>query len=265
MTRTDNGRARERRREQRGQGAWSEAKAAEVRREDGADAGPAGSSFAAAGAEVVDDGVEKQAPAGSEGGAAAEGQTQSQPGSEGAWVDAPMAAKLERKRRERPLLIAGVVALVICVGSFAWYMAAEGASGIDSATVEETLATGVSTSLDVGVVLGTSDDDYSTESQDYEIVNDSGAETTTIQVWDYAGVDGDYVQVLVDGEAVTDAFMITHDPVEIEVPATGSIQIKGIHDGGGGLTYAAYCELSGEIYFNNAPEGELNTYTFITQ
>ena len=186
-------------------------------------------------------------------------------GVEGAWVDASTAAKLERKRRERPLFVAGIVALVISVGTFTWSLTTGGTSGLDDVTVEETLATGVSTSLDVGVVLSASDDECETESQDYEIVNDEGVETTTIQIWDYAGVDGDYVQVLVDGEAVTDAFMITHDPVEIEVPATGSIQIKGIHDGGGGLTYAAYCELSGEIYFNNAPEGELNTYTFITR
>ena len=194
-----------------------------------------------------------------------EDQARSAAGAEGTWVDALTAAKLERKHRERPFLIAGIVALIICVISFTWQATVYDTSGLDDVTVEETLAAGVSTSLDVGVVLGSSDDDCSTESQDYEIVNDSGAETTTIQVWDYAGVDGDYVQVLVDGEAVTDAFMITHDPVEIEVPATGSIQIKGIHDGGGGLTYAAYCELSGEIYFNNAPEGELNTYTFITR
>lgn len=34
-----------------------------------------------------------------------------------------------------------------------------------------------------------------------------------------------------------------------------------VHDAGGGLTYAAHYDLNGVTYFNNAPEGVLNTYT----
>ena len=33
------------------------------------------------------------------------------------------------------------------------------------------------------------------------------------------------------------------------------------HDAGGGHTYAAHYDLNGVTYFNNAPEGVLNTYT----
>lgn len=37
--------------------------------------------------------------------------------------------------------------------------------------------------------------------------------------------------------------------------------VKGIKDGGGGITYAIRYEVNGISYFNGAPEGELNTYT----
>ena len=55
--------------------------------------------------------------------------------------------------------------------------------------------------------------------------------------------------------------MITHKPKELIVPGTGEVQIKGIKDGGGGITYAVRYEINGTSYFNGTPEGELNTYT----
>lgn len=63
---------------------------------------------------------------------------------------------------------------------------------------------------------------------------------------------------------MTEPFVINHKPKEILVPAKGDIQIKGIRDGGGGITYAVHYELNGTNYFNSAPEGNYNTYTLIS-
>lgn len=163
----------------------------------------------------------------------------------------------------RTLLLSGAVLALLCILSGFLFYNSLGTADLSEAEIQQIMETGTSSTLEIGVVLDSSDSDVATEPTDYAIENTTGAETTTITIWDYASVDGDYVQVLVDGVAITDVFMIDHDPVEIEVPATGTVSVVGIHDGGGGLTYAAYCALNGEIYFNNAPEGVLNTYTFV--
>jgi len=121
----------------------------------------------------------------------------------------------------------------------------------------------VSTSLSIGTVL--SSEDQNVGKKDYTITHQLNQDKTKIWVWDYAAEDGDYVQVLVNGSPVTEPFMIKNKPKEIEVPATGDIQIKGIRDGGGGITYAIHYEVNNTNYFNTAPEGKFNTYTLIRQ
>jgi hypothetical protein len=59
--------------------------------------------------------------------------------------------------------------------------------------------------------------------------------------------------------------MIKNKPREITVPSVGTVQIKGIKDGGGGITYAVRYEINGTSYFNGTPEGQLNTYTLKLQ
>lgn len=132
-----------------------------------------------------------------------------------------------------------------------------------SSTAEAALETGVSTTLQAGTVLLSKDKSISQE--DYTIVHEQKSEKTKIWVWDYAAEDGDYVQILVDGSPITEAFMIKNKPRELTIPTSGDIQIKGIRDGGGGLTYAVRYELNGTTYFNTAPEGKYNTYTLIRE
>lgn len=169
-------------------------------------------------------------------------------------------AKPKNTRKRRGFLAFGAACLVAAIIS----MSVFGTGAVDtSAAATEALETGVSATLPVGVRLASSDQDTSAEPTDYTVAGTANGDTTKIYVWDYAGEDGDYVQVIVDGEPVTEEFMIKHQPREIEVPATSTVQIKGIHDAGGGLTYAVHCDLNGESYFNNAPEGVLNTYTLI--
>lgn len=121
----------------------------------------------------------------------------------------------------------------------------------------------VSTALSAGAVLAASDD--TVQPVDYTIRHQSQDESTRIWVWDYAAEDGDYVQVLVNGTSLTEPFMIKHKPRAFTVPATGDVQIRGIRDGGGGITYAVHFELNGTTYLNGAPPGEDNTYTLIRE
>lgn len=100
---------------------------------------------------------------------------------------------------------------------------------------------------------------------DYEVAINDSQGSMTLDIWDFAAEDGDYVQVLVDGKELGPAFMIKHKPERVTVPAKGIIQVKGVRDGGGGITYALLFERTGETYFNMAPVGGNNTYTLKTR
>lgn len=160
------------------------------------------------------------------------------------------------KKLEKPLKIFGAICLAVSILAFMF----TGTSTVDtSESAKNALKNKTSTAVSAGTVLLS--EDQNVEAKDYTITHNSAAKDTKIWVWDFAAEDGDYVQVLINGSPVSDAFMIKHKPREITVPAAGEVQIKGIRDGGGGITYAVRYEINGTSYFNGAPEGEKNTYT----
>lgn len=164
--------------------------------------------------------------------------------------------KAIRKRFERPLKIFGGICITAAIISFIL----TGTSKVDtSEAARNALQNKISTTVSAGTILSSTDENM--EAKDYVITHGSDAKDTKIWVWDYAAEDGDYVQVLVNGTPVSDAFMIKHKPKELIVPTSGEVQIKGIRDGGGGITYAVRYEANGTSYFNGTPEGEANTYT----
>ncbi|MCL2154091.1 MAG: hypothetical protein FWH53_00345 [Leptospirales bacterium] len=150
----------------------------------------------------------------------------------------------------------------ICAAIFIAGFLLSSSSSVDTSNAaKKALVDRVSTSLSVGTILLSGDE--SAASRNYTIAHNHSQKDTKIWIWDYAAEDGDYVQVFVNGTPLGDAFMIKHKPVEITVPAIAKIQVKGVRDGGGGITYAAHYELNKTTYFNNAPEGGFNTYTLI--
>ena len=150
--------------------------------------------------------------------------------------------------------------LVASIFTFAW--GRNSSPTVDkSDAAQQAITEQVSTSLSVGTILMSSDENIG--AKDYTITHDSNQDESKIWVWDYAAEDGDYVQILVDGTPIGDAFMIKNKPQEFMVPTTGTVQVKGIRDGGGGITYAVRYELNNTNYFNSAPEGEFNTYTLV--
>ena len=120
-----------------------------------------------------------------------------------------------------------------------------------------------STDLAVGTQLLSKDDNY--VGGDITLVHSSQDKENTIQVWDYAAVDGDYVQIKVNGSPITDSFMITHEPKTITVPTVGTVEVIGTKDGGGGITYAIRYGVNGMTYYNGTTEGNENKYTLIRQ
>jgi len=171
-----------------------------------------------------------------------------------------LADKEKIKKIEKPFKMFGW----LCIAMFAAMLMFSSTPSIDTnVAAKDALKDNVSTSLSVGTILLARDENIG--QQDYIITHNSENNETKIWVWDYAAQDGDYVQVLVNRVPVSDAFMIKHKPKEFIVPATGDIQIKGIKDGGGGITYAVRYELNGTNYFNSAPEGEYNTYTLVNE
>lgn len=168
--------------------------------------------------------------------------------------------KAEKKKLDKPLKIFGAICIAAAIITFIF----TGTSKVDtSESAKNALENKVSTATSVGTILLSKDENA--QAQDYTITHESNANDTKIWVWDYAGEDGDYVQVLVDDAPLGEAFMIKHKPKEIVVPAVGKVQIKGIRDGGGGITYAVRYDVNGTSYFNGTPEGELNTYTLIKE
>ncbi len=162
---------------------------------------------------------------------------------------------------EKAMKVLGVFGIAVFIAVMAL---GSSSSSIDTnAAARDALSNGSATSLAAGTLLLKQDENIG--EKDYTIIHQSSDNETKIWVWDYAAEDGDYVQVLIDGAPLTDAFMIKHKPKELTVPATGNVQIKGIRDGGGGITYAVRYDINGTSYFNSAPEGEFNTYTLVRQ
>ena len=165
----------------------------------------------------------------------------------------PQTPKTER---EKPLKYFGW----FCIAIFAIILALSPSNTVDtSEAAEQALNSGYSTILALGVRLLSSDE--TTAARDIDIVHSHPQDTTDIWIWDFAAEDGDYVQILVNGVPLGNAFMIRHRPVQLNIPAVGSIQVLGIRDGGGGITYALHFGLNGTTYFNTAPVGGYNTFT----
>ncbi len=132
-----------------------------------------------------------------------------------------------------------------------------------SKNIISVLKNGVAKNVKAGLLLNASD--VSDTAKDYTVVIPQGISTMDLIIWDYAAEDGDYVQVIQNGIAVTDVFMIRNSPQRVTVPAGGIIEIKGIKDGGGGITYAVSITETGYTYFNRAPISGANKYTIVQE
>ncbi|MDR2697532.1 MAG: hypothetical protein LBB40_03540 [Holophagales bacterium] len=168
--------------------------------------------------------------------------------------------RAELKKRVKPLIVFGIFCTALAIAAMVF---SDSSVPDTSHDAKAALSDKVSTLLEAGVILSDTDEDIG--EQDYTLTHEpTDQESTKIWVWDYAAEDGDYVQVLVNGVPHGLPFMIKHKPVLLSLSMeglVGAVQIKGVRDGRGGITYAVRFEMNNTTYFNSAPVGGLNTYT----
>lgn len=75
-------------------------------------------------------------------------------------------------------------------------------------------------------------------SMDYTVELPPGTTAARAFIWDYAAEDGDWVALRVGGTVLVEPFMITHAPREVSLPTGTTVEVVGVRDGGGGITYA---------------------------
>ncbi len=156
-----------------------------------------------------------------------------------------------RIRRGAAVLMGTAVAAFLCF---------PGKSVQNGPLAEKALETRMSTSLAVGVRLASSDDHYT--GGDMAVTHNATAGKVQMWVWDYAREDGDYVQILVNGRALGEPFMLRNEPVSFMIPAVGEIRICGVWDGDDrGITYGVYFGAGRTIYFNGMDRGGSHLYT----
>lgn len=131
----------------------------------------------------------------------------------------------------------------------------------NSVGAQEMLSQRWSDKLELGARLVSNDDQVTLKPADITFTHNKSEETTKIWVWDFAAEDGDYVHVLVDGKPISEPFMIKHEPVSFDVGKNSVINVIGVRDGGGGITYAIHIDAIGQTYLNGTDINQANTYT----
>lgn len=139
----------------------------------------------------------------------------------------------------------------------------ESVLGSGSHTLKDVQPTGIGKGFDAGTKLTHLEEDLLLLSRDFTI--EMKGETTPIRmlIWDFAAEDGDVVTIKVNDDVVADNIMITNKPVSIEVRSPSVVEVVGVQDGGGGITYGVKFQgsLDNSAYFNIANVGSSNTYT----
>ncbi|MBO9597688.1 MAG: hypothetical protein J7559_07705 [Cohnella sp.] len=179
---------------------------------------------------------------------------------------AASAQKPENQETKRQSLLSykkhrfwmGIAAALIIAGSFAIGMI-DTSSGV---TLKDVQANGYGAAK-AGHVLVQADADASLTARDYRIEMEQGTTTSRVLIWDFAAEDGDVVTVKASGEVVASNVGIFHKPALVEVPVPSVVEIVGVKDGGGGITYGIKfpSAVGSRAYFNAAPEGSANKYT----
>ena len=132
-------------------------------------------------------------------------------------------------------------------------------NGVDAT---EILNTGTSKLINRGTIL--SDEQIYKESKDYTIQAEESYGELTMSIWDYNKEDGDFVTVIVDGEPVTESFLLRNEPIDIKIPKDANIKVVGVKDGNKqGISYAVYFSQNQQTYLNIVAVGGENTYQVV--
>lgn len=133
--------------------------------------------------------------------------------------------------------------------------------------VDDVKSNGIGKGMEAGIRLAASDDSANLEARDFEIEMKANRKTSRMLIWDFAAEDGDVVTVKVDGNILQSNIGIMNKPVAIDVPVPSVVEIVGVKDGGGGITYGVKFPgaVHNSAYFNAAPVNSSNAYKLTGQ
>lgn len=132
---------------------------------------------------------------------------------------------------------------------------------VDEAELEKARELQQSVKLPIGVFLDIDKNELS--SFDTTVEHHFNGDTGKIYIWDIDFSDGDYVQVLVDGVALSEPFLITSKPKIFDVPSEAVVEVKGIRDVNDGISYGMTFSVNEISYYNYVEEQQSNRYTLI--
>ncbi|GAA0136122.1 hypothetical protein YSY43_29630 [Paenibacillus sp. YSY-4.3] len=134
-------------------------------------------------------------------------------------------------------------------------------------SIKDVQSDGIGKGMQAGVQLVSSDDLADLVARNFEIEMKQNTTTSRMLIWDFAAEDGDVVTVKVDGNILLANINIMNNPVALDIPIPSVVEIIGVKDGEGGITYAAKFPgaVDNSVYFNAAPVGSSNVYTITVQ
>ncbi|GGG61633.1 hypothetical protein [Paenibacillus radicis (ex Gao et al. 2016)] len=171
-----------------------------------------------------------------------------------------LANKLKVKRAKSKNIhrtAIGLTALVIfCAAIFL------NNSSVSTADVTNVKENGIGKGMKAGTVLVAADD-LGLQAKDFNVEMKSNVKTGRLLIWDYAAEDGDVVTVKADGKVIAENVGILHEPFSLDIPIPSVVEVVGIKDGGGGITYGVKIPgaVGNSVFFNAAPIGSANKYT----
>nr|WP_232243118.1 hypothetical protein [Paenibacillus sp. GSMTC-2017] len=166
--------------------------------------------------------------------------------------------KVKTKNKQRLWVgLSGLIVFIVVL-----YM-----SGSSTATLKDVQANGIGKGMAAGTTLTTTDETADLEPRDYEIAMKKDTTTSRMLIWDFAAEDGDFVTVKVDGVVLATNIGILHKPMAFNIPVPSKVEIIGVKDGGGGITYGVKFPGAAQnsVYFNATPVGSANVYTVTGQ
>ncbi|MUG47683.1 hypothetical protein [Paenibacillus woosongensis] len=136
-----------------------------------------------------------------------------------------------------------------------------------TSTIKDVQSDGIGKGMQAGVLLVSSDDLADLAARDFKIEMKENTTTSRMLIWDFAAEDGDVVTVKVDGNILQTDINIMNNPVAVDIPVPSVVEIIGVKDGGGGITYGVKFPgaVHNSAYFNAAPVGSSNAYTITVQ
>ncbi|MFE6795346.1 hypothetical protein [Paenibacillus chitinolyticus] len=163
------------------------------------------------------------------------------------------------KKRNKHRFWIGITALI----TFGMFMYFQGSTG----SIKDVQSNGIGKGMKAGIQLAAADDSAGLEARDFKIEMKKNTTTSRMLIWDFAAEDGDVVTVKVDGNILQSNITIMHSPVALDIPIPSAVEIIGVKDGGGGITYGVKFPgaVQNNAYFNAAPVGSSNVYTITGQ